>query len=96
MNDNESHNWLDQRAYQTMIENGFEPEFSPSVWEQVKRIQARGGIQTDASVRDMRNLLWSSIDNETSRDLDQVEWAERLPNGHIRVLVGIADVDAEV
>ena len=44
----------------------------------------------------MRGLLWSSIDNPDSRDLDQVEWAERLPNGDIRVLVGIADVDSLV
>lgn len=50
--------------------------------------------QNDAS--DLRGLLWSSIDNTQSRDLDQVEWAERLPNGNIRVLVGIADVDAVV
>jgi exoribonuclease-2 len=47
-------------------------------------------------VRDLRNLLWSSIDNDTSRDLDQIEFAERLPNNDIKVLVGIADVDAFV
>ncbi|MGA9987337.1 MAG: RNB domain-containing ribonuclease [Terriglobales bacterium] len=47
-------------------------------------------------VRDLRGLLWSSIDNDTSKDLDQIEVAERLPNGDVKVMVGIADVDAFV
>ncbi len=46
--------------------------------------------------QDLRNLLWSSIDNDTSKDLDQVEWAEQLPDGRIRVLIGVADVDIRV
>ncbi|HEX3102743.1 MAG TPA: RNB domain-containing ribonuclease, partial [Pyrinomonadaceae bacterium] len=87
---------LTERAHQAMIDNGFEPEFSAEVEEQVKAIESRGPIEVDASVRDLRSLLWSSIDNATSRDLDQIEWAEALPNGDIRVLVGIADVDASV
>jgi exoribonuclease-2 len=55
-----------------------------------------GEPKPDGSIKDLRRLLWSSIDNASSRDLDQIEWAERLPNGDIRVLIGIADVDALV
>ena len=96
MNDQGSSNWLTNRAHQTMLENGFEPEFSKAVYDQLKKIEAAGEPTADASVKDLRSLLWSSIDNATSRDLDQIEWAEALPNGDIRVLVGIADVDALV
>ncbi len=94
MSDQGSGNWLDGKAHQAMIDNGFEPEFSNEVWDQIKQIQASG--VNDTGVRDMRDLLWSSIDNDSSRDLDQVEWAEQLENGDIRVLVGIADVDSRV
>ncbi len=96
MNDHGSNDWLTGKAHQAMIENGFEPEFSPEVWGQVKAIQSRAAAVADGEVKDLRSLLWSSIDNETSRDLDQIEFAEMLPNGDIRVLVGIADVDASV
>ncbi len=44
-------------------------------------------------IKDLRSLLWSSIDNPESRDLDQIEYAERLPDGNTRLLIGIADVD---
>ena len=83
-----------QQAEQAMVDNGFEPEFSQTVRDQVRQIEH--DTPGAGSARDMRDLLWSSIDNDSSRDLDQIEWAEQLPNGDIRVLVGIADVDSVV
>src|SRR4051812_30637913 len=85
---------LSERAHQAMIENGFEPEFDAGVSEQLRQIENE--TATDAGIKDLRQLLWSSIDNASSRDLDQIEYAEALPNGDIRVMVGIADVDARV
>jgi VacB/RNase II family 3'-5' exoribonuclease len=85
---------FEHAAEQAMIDNGFEPEFSEDVWQQVRQISSDAPANVEA--RDMRDLLWSSIDNESSRDLDQIEWAEQLANGDIRVLVAIADVDALV
>jgi exoribonuclease-2 len=84
-------------ARQEMIAEGFAPDFSPEVLRQVAALRAHTGQPVSAStVRDLRGLLWSSIDNDTSRDLDQIEVAERIPNGAIRIRVGIADVDSDV
>jgi exoribonuclease-2 len=80
-----------------MAANGFHPEFSDEVRAQIAKLKGSAAQPPhDASVKDLRDLLWSSIDNDTSRDLDQIEVAERLPNGAIRILIGIADVDALV
>ncbi len=80
-----------------MRANGFEPEFPPQARQQLDAIAAHPpAVTPGGDVRDLRPLLWSSIDNDTSRDLDQLEVAERLPDGGIRVLVAIADVDAFV
>lgn len=78
-------------ARQEMIERGFSPDFPPEVEQQLASI----ATEADRSGRDMTSLLWSSIDNDDSRDLDQVEWAERTAGG-IRVLVAIADVDSKI
>ena len=88
---------LQELARQEMIANGFEPEFPPAAQAQLQSIHAHPpAIAAGSDLRDLRALLWSSIDNDTSRDLDQIEVAERLPSGAVRVLVGIADVDVFV
>jgi exoribonuclease-2 len=79
-----------------MIREGFRPGFPTGSEEQVEEIRADGhAARPGGLVRDMRMLLWSSIDNDTSRDLDQIEVAERVDGG-IRVIVGVADVSASV
>jgi len=80
-----------------MLAQGFEPDFPPATRQQLADISAHPPqLAPSDKVRDLRDLLWSSIDNDTSRDLDQIEVAERLPNGDVKVMVGIADVDAFV
>ena len=88
---------LQATARQVMMAHGFEPDFPPQVPQQLADLKAHPPqVTPGADIRDLRSLPWSSIDNDTSRDLDQIEVAERLPNGTIKVLIGIADVDAFV
>jgi VacB/RNase II family 3'-5' exoribonuclease len=92
-----AHPDLQAIAKQIMLDHGFDPVFRPEVAQQLAQLKTLASKVAPArDIRDLRNLLWSSIDNDTSRDLDQIEVAERLPNGDIKVLVGIADVDAFV
>jgi VacB/RNase II family 3'-5' exoribonuclease len=91
-----SHLDLQAMAKQIMLAQGFEPDFPPAVSQQLAQLKAHPPQINDKAARDLRTLLWSSIDNDTSRDLDQIEVAERLPNGDIKVLIAIADVDAFV
>jgi VacB/RNase II family 3'-5' exoribonuclease len=88
---------LHRLARQSMLAHGFQPDFGPAVLEELTELKAHPpALIPDSGVRDLRHLLWSSIDNDSSRDLDQIEVVERLSNGDVRVLVGIADVDAFV
>jgi VacB/RNase II family 3'-5' exoribonuclease len=94
---NPPHLDLQATAKQIMQQHGFEPDFSPQIVQQLADLKAHPPqIAASADIRDLRNLLWSSIDNDTSRDLDQIEVAERASNGDVKVMVGIADVDAFV
>jgi VacB/RNase II family 3'-5' exoribonuclease len=84
-------------ALQVMAAHGFQPDFPPEAQKQLADISAHPPkLVPSDNVQDLRSLLWSSIDNDTSKDLDQIEVAERLPNGDVKVMVGIADVDAFV
>lgn len=79
-----------------MIDNGFQPDVPPEATAELASVtSAPPPAAATGDIRDLRHLLWSSIDNDTSRDLDQVEVAEAEAGG-VRVRVGIADVDAFV
>jgi len=91
-----SHFNLAAAAHQSMIEHGFQPDFPAGTDKELAAIQSQPAIPPVNGLTDLRNLPWSSIDNDTSKDLDQIEWVEQLPDGRIRVLVGVADVDARV
>jgi VacB/RNase II family 3'-5' exoribonuclease len=82
-------------AAAAMRARGLEPEFPPAAMAQADRL---AGPPTKAGepVRDLRTLPWCSIDNDDSRDLDQLSTAEHLGHGRVRVLVAVADVDAAV
>lgn len=82
-------------AQRAMRNAGFDPDFSAAELKEAESARESAG-DNDAAIRDARSLLWSSIDNVESRDLDQVEFAEKLDGDVIRLLIGIADVDAFV
>ena len=81
-------------ARQAMIERGLEPDFPRAAQEELTAIGGPAGATGD--VRDLRDRLWASIDNDDSRDLDQLTVAESLSSGRFRILVAVADVDALV
>ncbi len=80
-------------ARRILLENNFAPDAPLSAIEVESLAARQAHSSANSSIRDLRSLLWSSIDNASSRDLDQIEYAENLPNGDIKLLVGIADVD---
>ncbi len=88
---------LQEIAHRAMLERGFLPDFSTEAMAEVDSLKAGHGPGADSAagsnpIRDMRNLLWSSIDNDDSLDLDQLTVAEAAPSNKVKVFVAIADV----
>jgi exoribonuclease R len=82
-------------AHQAMIDRGLQPDFSAAALAELDRIT--GAVERNiGTVWDLRDLLWASIDNDASLDLDQLSAYEKLPGGAVKVLVAVADVDATV
>lgn len=86
---------LQRIAHRAMLQRGLLPDFSSEAIAELGRIQAPASVEGE-QVRDLRDLLWASIDNDDSRDLDQLTVAEALPGNKIKILVAVADVDALV
>ncbi len=82
-------------AHRVMLEKGLVPDFSKQVLAELDKVHVPE-TQTDSSIRDLRDLLWCSIDNDDSLDLDQLTVAEAMPAGAVKIRVAIADVDSIV
>jgi len=92
---------LQSIAYKAMLEHGLLPDFSAEALAELEELQLPVSIkvapvETHSDIRDMRNLLWASIDNNNSRDLDQLSVAEPISESKVRIMVAIADVDSLV
>lgn len=92
---------LQHIAHQAMLDRGLLPDFSAAVLAELDKIQAPARLNSEsggsaAGIRDLTDLLWASIDNDDSHDLDQLTLAESLSDDKIRIRVAIADVDALV
>jgi ribonuclease R len=92
---------LQSLAHRAMIQNGLLPDFSAEALAELGRIRAPAAMNGEPDgkehhVRDLRDLLWASIDNDDSRDLDQLTVAEALPGDMVKILVAVSDVDSLV
>ena len=95
MDDGQHRSILQRIAHRAMLQRGLLPDFSAEALVELGRIQAPAAINGE-QVHDLRGLLWASIDNDDSRDLDQLTVAEAMPGGKVKILVAVADVDALV
>src|SRR5713226_836939 len=82
-------------ARRAMTQRGLLPDFSPAALAEMGAM-TKAAAEAGASIRDLRGLLWCSIDNDDSRDLDQLSVAEPMAGDTVKILVAVADVDALV
>ncbi len=94
-NDQQHRAILQSIAQRAMLERGLLPDFSAEALAELGKIQAPATMVGE-SARDLRELLWCSIDNDDSRDLDQLTVAAGMPGDKVKILVAVADVDALV
>ena len=100
-NDKQHRAILQNIAHRVMLERGLLPDFSTAVMAELGRMKSPATKEgtpagTEHQIRDLREYIWASIDNDDSRDLDQLTVAEALPADKVKILVAIADVDAVV
>lgn len=86
---------LSSIAHRVMLERGLLPDFSSAALAELEQLQPAAALEGH-TLRNLRKLLWASLDNADSRDLDQLTVAEALPAGQIKILVAIADVDSSI
>src|SRR6266496_4480993 len=92
---------LQSIARQAMLARGMLPDFSTEALAELARLEipvVTADVLTEGplEIRDMRNLLWASIDNDDSRDLDQLTVAEAMSKNKVRIMVAIADVNSPI
>ena len=93
--DNQHRSILQRIAHRVMLERGLLPDFSAEALAELATIQAPSATD-DEKVRDLRDLLWASIDNDDSLDLDQLTVAEAMPGNAVKIRVAVADVDCSL
>ena len=94
-NDKQHRAILQSIAQRAMLERGLLPDFSTAVLAELDKIQAPATMSGEPA-RDLRDLLWASIDNDDSLDLDQLTVADAMPGDKVKILVAVADVDSLV
>lgn len=82
-------------AKQSMLERHLIPDFPPAVIKQIDQISS-SALPKESHIQDLRQLLWFSLDNDESRDLDQITFAKVLDNRVFKIYIAIADVDSLV
>src|SRR4030043_458891 len=86
---------LQRIARRVMLEKGLLPDFSVEALAELAKIRVPGTMDGE-QICDLRDLLWASIDNDDSLDLDQLTVAEAMPGDKVKILVAVADVDSIV